>query len=327
VSEPLARLEMLDPRAVWPHEAHDFTPWLLDNADALAKVLGIDIELTANEHPVGGFALDLIGRDLTNDCVLNVENQLTVTDHTHLGQILTYAAGTEAGTVVWMATDFREEHREVLDWLNAMAEDRVRFFGIEIGAVRIAGSPPAPLFKLRAQPNGWAAQVAVAAKGAVQASGKGTYYVKFWERFIERLRAEHPSWSNASKAGTANWLSMPCPFKGGPAYVIGFAAGSRLRAELYIDYLDAESVPVLFNFLLDHKDEIEATYGGELSWEELPGRRACRIADYGVGDAVNVEEYDGYVNWFFDALGRLRVAVQEASESWTGMPVDLGGEE
>ena len=38
---------------------------LLDSADALAAVLGIDIELSAAEHPVGGFALDIIGRDLT----------------------------------------------------------------------------------------------------------------------------------------------------------------------------------------------------------------------------------------------------------------------
>jgi hypothetical protein len=50
---------------------------LLAHADALADVLGIDLELTANEHPVGGFALDLIGKDVTNKCVLIVENQLT----------------------------------------------------------------------------------------------------------------------------------------------------------------------------------------------------------------------------------------------------------
>lgn len=117
----LSKLENLDPRAVWLSEAHDFTPWLLAHADDLGAVLGIDIELTANEHPIGSFALDLIGRDLTNDCVLIVENQLTATDHGHLGQIVTYAAGADAGTVVWMATAFREEHRQALDWLNNLA--------------------------------------------------------------------------------------------------------------------------------------------------------------------------------------------------------------
>jgi len=104
--EPLGHLEHLDPRSVWLYEAHGFTPWLLDNADELSSALGIDLELTSAEHAVGGFALDLIGRDLTNNCVLIVENQLTGTDHGHLGQLLTYAAGTEGGTVVWLATKF-----------------------------------------------------------------------------------------------------------------------------------------------------------------------------------------------------------------------------
>jgi hypothetical protein len=79
----LGRLEALDPREVCRHEAHESTPWLLANADALADVLGLDLELSAAEHPVGGFALDLVGRDLTNSCVLIVENQLAGTDHSH----------------------------------------------------------------------------------------------------------------------------------------------------------------------------------------------------------------------------------------------------
>jgi len=102
-----------------------------------------------------------------------------------------------------MATDFREEQRQVLDWLNAMAEGNARFFGVEIGAVKIAEPLPAPLFKLRDQPHDWAAQVAISAKGASQATGKGAFYIRFWERFLERARAEHPGWTNARKAGTA----------------------------------------------------------------------------------------------------------------------------
>jgi hypothetical protein len=152
----LGRLRPLDPRSVWPHEAHDFTPWLLENADALAEALGLDIELSAAEHPVGGFALDLVGRDMTNNCVLIVENQLSATDHGHLGQLLTYAAGTDARTVVWLAPTFREEHRQALDYLNGLGGENARFFGVEIGVVRIGNSDPAPLFKLRAGGQGTA---------------------------------------------------------------------------------------------------------------------------------------------------------------------------
>jgi len=49
----LGRLVAVEPRAVWPHEAHDFTPWLLDNADRLGEALGMDLALHQAEHPVG----------------------------------------------------------------------------------------------------------------------------------------------------------------------------------------------------------------------------------------------------------------------------------
>ena len=103
----LGKLEHVDPRTIWAHEAHTFTPWLLANGDRLAEALGIDLDLEAAEHAVGGFSLDLVGKDITNDAVLIVENQLATTDHSHLGQVLTYAAGTSASTIVWIATSFQ----------------------------------------------------------------------------------------------------------------------------------------------------------------------------------------------------------------------------
>jgi hypothetical protein len=90
----LGRLEPVDPRSIWPHEALNFTPWLALNADRLAEALGIELELDATEHPVGGYSLDIIGKDQTNGVVLIVENQLGDSDHSHLGQLLTYDAGT-----------------------------------------------------------------------------------------------------------------------------------------------------------------------------------------------------------------------------------------
>src|SRR4029453_11030 len=179
----LGRLEAVDPRLIWAHEAHSFTPWLLENEDRLAEALGIDLELEASEHTVGGYSLDLVGRDITNDAILIVENQLETTDHSHLGQVLTYAAGTGASTSVWIATAFREEHRQALDWLNESTGDEAHFFGIELQLVRIGDSTAAPLFKVVAQPNDWQKQVRTATQaGAV--SGKGALYVEFWSHFI-----------------------------------------------------------------------------------------------------------------------------------------------
>jgi hypothetical protein len=119
-----------DIRSIWRDERHDFSAWLLDNADILSDVLGIDVELERPEERVGDFWLDLIGQDHTNGTVLIVENQLEATDHSHLGQTVLYAAGTGAKTVVWIAREFRAEHRQALSWLNETTTDDVRFFGV-----------------------------------------------------------------------------------------------------------------------------------------------------------------------------------------------------
>jgi hypothetical protein len=306
----LGRLKPLDPKLVWTHEAHQFTPWLLDNADTLAEVLGIDLELSASEHPVGGFSLDLIGRDLTNDCVLIVENQLTTTDHGHLGQILTYAAGTDAKTIVWLATGFREEHRQALDFLNALGGEDARFFGVEIGVVQIGDhQPAAPLFKLRAQPNDWHSQTSAVAKATSQQAGKAPLYQAFWTRFLKRIGAEHPDWTNPHrKPQTVNWFDMRSQFKGGPFYAASFAANGKLRTELYIDYGDEDANLALFEQLAAKKAEVESNYGGPLVWEDLPGRRAFRIADYRDGSITEGDQFDEYIDWFFDTGKRLRYA-------------------
>jgi uncharacterized protein DUF4268 len=312
----LGRLEALNPRDVWRHEAREFTPWLLENEDALADVLGLDLELSAAEHPVGGFALDLIGRDLTNNCVLIVENQLAGTDHSHLGQVVTYAAGTDARTVVWMATSFREEHRQALEYLNELAGEDARFFGVEIGVVRIGESTPAPLFKLRVQPNDWHAQVSAETKKTSRQAGKAPLYEAFWTRFLERVRREHPGWTRAHKPQPANGMALACPFKGGPYYSFNFPQGGRLRSELYIDYADGQQAYELFRRLEEHKELIEGHYGAPLSWENLEGRRAYRIADYATGDVQITDSFDAYIDWFFDSGSRLRTAIEAAAQAF-----------
>lgn len=303
----LGKLTAVDPRAVWQHEARDFTPWLLEHADALAAALGIDLELSASEHPVGGFALDLIGTDLTNDCTLIVENQLTATDHGHLGQLLTYAAGTDATTVVWIAVSFREEHRQAVDWLNELAGENARFFGIEIGAVRIGDSPVAPILTLRAQPNDWHARLSAIAKSAGQTTAKEQLYREFWGRFLDRVREQHPDWTRARIPTTANWMVMPSLVKG---CVNGFNfPPGQLRAELYVDTGDTEANDRIFGALHEHKEPIEESFGGPLQWEPMPNRQASRIAVYATGDVSQSDAYDGYIDWFIQVSARLRGAL------------------
>jgi hypothetical protein len=161
-------LEPVEPRAVWPSEAADFTPWLLRSPKALPDAVGMDLDLTAAEHPVGGFSLDLIGVDKATGETVIVENQLAGSDHTHLGQILTYAGGTDPVNILWLATSFREEHRAALEWLNKRTDEQTRFFAVEVGLVRIGTSAPAPLFTVVVKPNDWGKKVRASTAGPGQ---------------------------------------------------------------------------------------------------------------------------------------------------------------
>jgi hypothetical protein len=302
----LGTLTSVEVREVWPHEAHAFTPWLLANADVLGEVLGMDLELSAAEHPVGGFALDLIGTNTANEPVI-IENQLSQTDHGHLGQLLTYAGGTDPVNVVWVATSFREEHRAALDWLNARTDEHTRFFGVEVSVVRIGDSLPAPLLRLVAQPNDWGKTVKASARAETTASTKNLAYQEFWARFLERVRAERPDWTRSRKGTAQNWQPLPAG-RSGLIYNCVFTR-SGLVSELYFEDRDPAVNQARFAAAQARQAELEAAYRKALSFEPLMGKKACRIADRRLGAIEQTEEWDEYIEWFIDAQTRLRKAI------------------
>ena len=131
------KLEHLDLRLAWNNEASNFTPWLADNIQVLGDVLGLELALREREASVGNFSCDLHAVDLASGRTVIIENQLEVTDHSHLGQLLTYAAGLEAGVVVWIAREIRDEHKAALDWLNRKTSADTNFFAIVPRVFRI----------------------------------------------------------------------------------------------------------------------------------------------------------------------------------------------
>ena len=116
----LARLESVELREIWDSESGDFTPWLAqeENLALLGEAIDVDLEMEAQEKEVGPFRADILCKDAATNAWVIVENQLESTDHIHLGQLLTYAAGLKATTIVWIAKEFTDQHRAVLDWLN-----------------------------------------------------------------------------------------------------------------------------------------------------------------------------------------------------------------
>jgi hypothetical protein len=150
----LGRLVRLSATHAFANEPSDFTPWLADNLSYLADELGLELRLTAREHPVGRYALDLLLEDSAGRTVI-VENQFSRTDHIHLGQLLTYCAGTDAKIVVWIAEHMTDEHAAALEWLNNSTLPGIGFFGVELEIIQIGDSKVAPHFRVLVKPNDW----------------------------------------------------------------------------------------------------------------------------------------------------------------------------
>jgi len=309
----LAWLEPMDIRDVWANEARDFTPWLLANAERLGEVLGIDIELEAREYPVGDFSLDLFGRDITNECPLIIENQLAETNHTHLGQLLTYAAGTQAATVVWVAPTFRDEHRKALDYLNDKAGDDARFFGVEVKVVRIGDSPPAPMFSLAAKPSEWRARVE-ANQSSGELSEKREAYRAFWAEYLETVHKKHPGLTNVRAASTRNWTHINY-LRSGINISLAFLAQGRMVCEVYIDTRDADRNSAILRELMKHRGAVESAVGEPLQWDDIPLKRACRIRAITDGDVLKVESHDRLIAWLSGHQLKMKQAIKPLVEA------------
>jgi hypothetical protein len=190
----LGRLERVDVRDVWQKESEDFTPWLAseENIALLGDAIGLELEVEAQEKDVGPFRADILCKDTATGNWVLVENQLERTDQGHLGQLLTYAAGLQAVTIVWVAERFTDEHRAALGWLNEITDDRFNFFGLEIELWRIGTSPVAPKFNVVCKPNDWSKTVAAGAAQVQIESLTDTkkLQLEFWTAFRSHVE-EH----------------------------------------------------------------------------------------------------------------------------------------
>jgi len=274
--ETLANIEKVELRKVWPSEPSDFTPWLAENISELGKALGLELELRQQEAEVGAFSLDILASDLNRDCPVIIENQLDATNHDHLGKLLTYAAGFDANVVVWLTREFRDEHRQALDWLNQRTGEDTLFFGVVVELWRIDKSRPAPHFNVVAAPNEWRKENVSRRRSTGMRSARGERYQSFFQRLIDTLREEH-RYTSAKRAQAQNWYSFSSGY-GQFSYGASFTAEGRARVEVYIDSGDQEESLVLFRGLEQHRESIEAELGYSVDWQPLGQRRACRVA-------------------------------------------------
>ena len=306
----LAKIERVELREAWPNEAQDFTPWLAENIAELGEAIDMDLELRETEAAVGGYSLDVLATDLNDNRPVVVENQLEVTNHDHLGKLLTYAAGYDANVVVWLTKEFREEHRAALDWLNQRTSDETQFFGVVVELWRIGDSLPAPHFKLAASPNGWISRQ----RNPVPPSPNAERNYEWRRVLIDGLRQKNVPLVGRRYQAKATWLYIEQPVSD-----IIFTAlwqGGRPGLELTAEKRGAEGIEWnqrLFESLDTQREMIEAeivdsNQKESFAWEPVGGQRIrSRIAIYREGNVFEDSELlNEYCDWISRKLIRFR---------------------
>lgn len=298
----LAKIERVDLREAWPNEAQDFTPWLAENIAELGEALGMDLELQQTEAAVGNYSLDVLAIDLNQNRPVIIENQLEVTNHTHLGQLLTYAAGYDANAIVWLTRDFRDEHRQALDWLNQRTGEDTQFFGVVVELWRIGDSPLAPHFNLVATPNDWRKKNITKVRNDASASSEIDHlYLSFFRSLFDRVRVE----GFAIPRNVPRRYSSFQVHEGLASYGANFPGRGIARVEVNIYTGDTDWNYRLLQGLEEHKDEIEGELG-TLEWRRMA--KSCRVSIDRPESALEDSIDDGSEtqDWMFDTLIKFR---------------------
>lgn len=304
----LGSLTKINVRDVWKDEAKDFTPWLAqeDNIRILSKEIGIELEVSSIEKEVGSFRADILCNDINSESFVVIENQLEKTDHNHLGQLLTYAAGLKALTIVWIAKEFTEEHRAVIDWLNEITDENYNFFGIEIQAWKIGDSLPAPKFSLVCKPNTWMKKVT-----ETKLTDFDQFRFEYWEAFKKFLEEQEGNCLLMGKPRSGGSVSFSTGRSGFKLRTVVSSwddakqaySGGEIRVELIVEAGDSEDNR---KYLLQLKEKTLAEFSGceeELTWLlDSSNTKRSRVYIRKSVDLYNRTEQESQFSWLLKNL-------------------------
>lgn len=290
------KLKEVDIRELWKHEQYDFSNWLAEkeNLELLNETLGITLSEVEKEVYVGSYRCDLVGKDEVTGEKVIIENQLEMSNHEHLGKIITYASGLDATVIVWIVKEAREEHKSAIEWLNNNTNTNLNFFLIEIHAYQIGDSLYAPKFEVVEKPNGFI-------KNAKVQSGSGEFNksqserLEFWNKFNEVLVGRGKPF-NVRKATTNHWYNVALGVSGCSVALNLVNKENVVVIEIYI-----RDDKGLFDRLFADKEAIEKELGFALDWQRMDGKSASRIMYRLKGlDFDDHSNYDQLMNEMID---------------------------
>lgn len=264
----LGVLKTVAARQKWTNEARDFTPWLAANIKSLNEALGLELEIENTEVQCGPYSADILAKDTGTDKYVIIENQLEKTNHDHLGKAITYASVLDASIIIWIATDFTEEHKKALDWLNDHTSDEISIYGVQVELWQIDNGNPALRFNIISKPNE-AVRQAARSKATDELSDSKKFQFDFWNQFKDKL------------AKTKRIPSLQTPR---PQYWFDVSLG---KSNIHISntcntdentvgvrvYIGNKIADTMLPFLESKKSEIETAIGQQLLWNPNPDNR------------------------------------------------------
>ncbi len=294
----IGKLKEVDVRELWKHEQYDFSDWLAkeENIELVNDIIGLSLVDIQKEVYVGSYRCDLVAKDEATETTIIIENQLEMSNHDHLGKIITYASGLSAEVIVWIVKEARAEHRSAIEWLNNNTNKKIGFFLLELHAYKIGDSLPAPKFEVVEMPNDFI-KMSKSSSGEVSLNKSESERLEFWTSFNEVL-IENGKPFNPRKPSTDHWYSIALGTSNAYLSIILVNKESYIGIEVYVN-----NNKELFDALYEQKDAIEKEIGLTFEWNRLDNKKASRIV-YKI-DGLNFDDHSNYKGLMQDVLGKV----------------------
>ena len=314
IGEPLGDKQRVSLRDVWPLET-DFSRWLGRNIGILNEQVNweIDPESVRLEEPKGALRVDLLveatERETGERFPVVIENQLEMTDGSHLAGVMSYAVAFEAKGAIWIAGDVSHEYVDVMQWLNEKAEIDAYLFRVE--TIRIDKSRPVPILTKVVGPSRFSHT------GRHGGDPKRNQQVRdWWGLALPELADVHVAWRSL-RPTAHQYPGVPIPGAPKPLnwYVnvnphtstigIKISGGTKDEGDYYFDQLH------------ERRDKIHEAFDQPLVWDPRTysyGTRwvTCRIREPGgFADAPDVQTKVAAA--IADAMKRLVTATESVA--------------
>lgn len=286
----LVKQKQISPRKMWANEQYDFTPWLVEHIEELGEKIGMELEVVGREVSVGPYSADILAKETSTNNYVVIENQLEKTNHDHLGKSITYASALNAKTIVWIATDFTEEHKKAFDWLNDNTNEELAFWAIQLELWQISEDTASMRFNIVCTPSSNVKTI----KSKTNSESETTQtQLEYWTKFRDKLMA------------TKKFTSLHTPR---PQYWFDVAlgrSGINLSNTCNVQksvvgirvYISSKVVDTYLPALEARKAEINKALGCEPEWNPNPNAKDKTITLSFQTDLSDPEKTEESLEW------------------------------